>query len=137
MDVEGKIYNIDHVIISKRGIYAIETKTPSKPEGNPEITSDGVTVNVPGNKSNDSDIKETIYHAVSLSKELFKNTGKRLYVQSVLIYPGWLVKEYTEEKIWILNPNRVGYYLELQRNTISDENFNLVRGYLTRLIKNR
>lgn len=137
MDVEGKIFNIDHVIISKHGIFAFETKTPSKPKGNPEITTNGVTVNIPGNKSSDSDIQETIYHAVSLSKELFKNTGKRLYVQPVLIYPGWLVKEYTEEKIWILNPNRVGNYVELQRNKLNDEDFNLIREYLTMIIKNR
>lgn len=48
-DVPGEGFNLDHVVITKSGIYVIETKTFSKPEkGNPTITFDGEKVLVNG-----------------------------------------------------------------------------------------
>jgi hypothetical protein len=47
-DVPGQGFNLDHVVISARGIYTIETKTFSKPWPSATILVDGDTLTVAG-----------------------------------------------------------------------------------------
>ena len=48
-DIIAENFNLDHVIVSKKGIYAIETKTYSKPEkGEAKIIYDGEKISIQG-----------------------------------------------------------------------------------------
>ncbi len=55
-DLLGENFNIDHVIVSKKGVFVVETKTYSKPyKGAPKIIFDGekLTINGIGRYSSD------------------------------------------------------------------------------------
>jgi hypothetical protein len=135
MRIGEKTFNIDHVIVSKQGIYAIETKNISKNEGNPEITTDGKVIKIRGKASDNSAIIEASRHAKILFNELNENTGKRFYVKPVLVYPNWLVKDYVGDDLWVLNPKRIGIHIKLQRETLNDVDINIVKCCLSNLIK--
>jgi hypothetical protein len=47
-DIPGQDFNLDHVVISPRGVYAIETKTWSKPSPSSTITVEGDSLLVAG-----------------------------------------------------------------------------------------
>ena len=50
-DIVGDSFNVDHVVISNKGIYVIETKTYSKPEsGRANINYDGQKILINGKK---------------------------------------------------------------------------------------
>lgn len=55
-DIVGENFNLDHVIISTRGIYTIETKTYSKYDPNGKIIYNGESVQIGNHKYPDNPI---------------------------------------------------------------------------------
>lgn len=106
-DVVANHFNVDHVIVCKRGIFSIETKTYRKREGNPKITFDGEKTLV-DNKPTDRDAVEQARRSAKwLRGELFESTGKWLPVKPVVVFPGWWVEEENKGDVWVLNPDRL------------------------------
>lgn len=109
-DVWTGKFNIDHVVISPRGIFAIETKTRSKPaSGEPIVTFDGKAVTLIGNLPDSKPIDEAVRHAGWLRKKLGKDSTEKLFkVKPVIVYPGWYYKDTGHNKdIWVLNPGQL------------------------------
>ncbi len=101
-------FNIDHVIISPRGIFAVETKTRSKPtKGNAEVKYDGEKIILTGLRPDYNSVKQAIANARWLHEMLLKSTGKSFFVKPVVVFPGWWVTEYLSNEVWVLNPNRL------------------------------
>lgn len=136
-DIPGEKFNIDHLVISPRGIYLIETKTYSKPEkGKVEITSDGENLFANGNLIE----RNPFVQARALTKwvqDLIKeSTGKSFTIRPVVLFPGWFVKNQNMPKdIWVLNPKAFPKFLQNERDQIPMEDVYLISYHLKRYIR--
>lgn len=108
-DVLAPGFNIDHVVISPRGIFAIETKTYSKP-ANGKVEFDGEKVILTGYLPNSKPILEAKRHADWLRRILGRtvSTKKLFPVKPVVVFPGWWCEDTGNNKdTWVLNPGQV------------------------------
>ena len=59
-DVRGDGFNVDHVLVGPGGVFAIETKTNSKPEGDVHVVYDGKKLTVDGHTPDRDPIQQVI-----------------------------------------------------------------------------
>ena len=106
-DIPFKNFNIDHVVIGKTGVFAVETKARTKPD-----TGDGrrdARVVFNGNRLDFPDWKETKpieqarLNAQSLSKWLSGAVGERVAVRPVVAVPGWFVERTGKSDVAVYN----------------------------------
>lgn len=108
--------NIDHIVVAKGGVFAIETKAVSKPTssstGRPEATVeyDGRFLKFPHKEDNDS-IEQAKRHAKYLHRHIKEKLGLHVVVTPVVALPGWFVEWKGASDVWVINPKR-GYYLK-------------------------
>lgn len=138
-DVPGEGGNIDHVIISTRGIYTIETKTRSKPsKGRSKIVYDGETVSVNGGPPESAPIIQARAQAAHLKRLLREITGRRFEVRPLVVYPGWYVKHTDaarESAAWVLSPKRLYKWIEREPETVPAEAVRLAASQLATYIR--
>ncbi len=132
--INGANYNIDHVILSTHGIFAVETKTHSKPRGG-KVSSNGKVVFISGKNPDGKPIDQAINNAKSLRRYLNEKTGRDFHVKAVLVYPGWFVKDYTDSRIWILNPKVLQIKINREPETISRTDYDKAELYLSNAAK--
>jgi hypothetical protein len=103
-DVVGQGFNIDHVILSRKGLFVAETKTRSKPmRGSPTITYDGKALLVNGWKPDRDAVSQAEANARWVAKELEASTGKSFAVKPVVLFPRWFVEPIPRgSEVWIL-----------------------------------
>lgn len=103
-DIEADSFNIDHLIISQKGIYLIETKNWAKKDvANSKIIFDGSTITANGYTSNEVLSKVSGYEKwlLNLFEEL---TGKKKWtIQKVVLFPNWYVEGKNSKDFWVLN----------------------------------
>ncbi len=113
-------FDIDHVVLSPRGIFAIETKAYSKPgRDKAEVRFDGNNVTLTGHPPDATAVDEAVRHAGWLREILGKNsTGKLFKVKPVIVYLNWYYKDTGHNKdIWVLNPKMLE--VQIEREPIS------------------
>jgi Nuclease-related domain len=104
-DIPGQGFNLDHVVISRHGVYAIETKTLSKPWPKAVITVEGDSLRVAGHIPDRDPIQQVTGAARWLECLLEQSTGKRFTVRGVVVFPGWFVEQRSERgPVWVLEP---------------------------------
>jgi len=120
---KAKSYNIDHVIVTKKGIFIVETKTYRKdPNKKNEIMQKGNSL-----YKNDVKIDKDIYFQVQgqakwLQSELKKKTGKTYEIIPIIAFIGWYVKAEKYDKIYISSAKTINNIFENQyREIIYDE----------------
>jgi nuclease-like protein len=136
-DIVGDKFNIDHVVISEKGIYCIETKTYSKlSTGNPRVHFNGQTLRVDG-LGNKNDILTQVNSASTwLKRTLMESTGKDFVIRPVILFPGWMVNNENNFKdIWVLEPKGFPKFLKNQNDSISREDKKLAAYHLSRYIR--
>jgi hypothetical protein len=114
-DVVVDGFNIDHVMVSRRGVFAIETKTYSKPKkGRAVIKYVGDTLII-------NDVRETkdeliqAKAAANWLKNFFKETlDRRFEVKPVLLFPGWYIENGGRDDVWVLEPKAFAKFFENQ-----------------------
>lgn len=138
-DVPGEGGNIDHVIISTRGIYTIETKTRSKPtKGRSKIVYDGESVSVNGGPAESAPIIQARAQAAHLKRLLREITGRRFEVRPLVVFPGWYVKQTDaarESTARVLSPKRLYKWLEREPETVPAEAVRLAASQLAAYIR--
>lgn len=94
LEKDGRRFNIDHLLIGKNGIFAIETKNYSKPaKGSPEVRYDGKALIWNGIKHSQCDeIAQAISAATSAKVLIGELTGLSVFVHPVLCAVGWYAK---------------------------------------------
>jgi hypothetical protein len=137
-DIPGPKGNIDHVVICSRGVYAIETKTRTKPKGSKAIVTvenDGLKVN---HRAPDRD---PMVQARACSNELKKilkdSTGKPFEVQPVVLFPGWYIedKRQSRNEVWVLEPKALPAWIRNRKPTIEPSDVSLATYHLSRHIR--
>lgn len=141
-DVPGDGFNIDHVVLSPRGFYTIETKTHSKPaRGSPRIQLKPEGVLVDGHRPDRDPLVQAKASARWLGQLLEESTGKHFPVRGVVLYPGWMIDEMDEAWLassvlpWVLEPKVLPAFLRRAPVRILDSDVKLAAFHLSRYIR--
>lgn len=137
-DVPGDGFNLDHVVISPRGIYAVETKTITKPGPDARVVFDGEHVAVAGHRPDRDPVRQACAEATWLSRLLKQSTGRTFPVRGVVVYPGWWVERTNRERhaeTWVLEPKALPAFIENAPVAISQEDVAMAAYHLSRYIR--
>jgi hypothetical protein len=107
-DFPAERFNIDHVVIGPSGVFAVETKTRSKPttangERDATVAFDGRYLLFPWGPEEDC-LEQAARQAAWLQKWLRQAVGESVLVQAVLALPGWYVERKGRGPILVFNP---------------------------------
>lgn len=137
-DILGKGFNVDHVVISPKGIFVCETKTYSKPvSGKANINFDGQKILIYGQEPL-TDIITQANAADSYIKGILKDsTGKDFDTFPVVLFPGWYVEGEgnRQGKMWVLEPKAFRKFLDAEQVKLSFEDVKLASYHLSRHIR--
>jgi hypothetical protein len=131
-DIVADGFNIDHVLIGSAGVFAVETKTISKPpDPTAKIVYDGETVTVAGFSPDRNPVTKARAEAAWLRKLIKKSTTKDVRVRPVVLYPGWYITPQPKgAEVWVLNPDALPAFIEHEDVVLSPEDINLVTLHL-------
>jgi hypothetical protein len=90
-DVPGERFNIDHVVIGPRAVYAVETKSVSKPKDDYKVIYDGEKLHFPG-FSDSKRLEQARRQADWLAKHLRQVLNRPIPVVPALALPGWWIE---------------------------------------------
>lgn len=125
-DVPGdRDFNIDHVVVGRRGVFAVETKGRSKP-----IRKNGVEYVVehingelvfPGWKET-APLEQARRNSSWLAKWLTSAVGAPVTVKPVLAIPGWWIQRKSPSDVAIVNgKNTQAYFTKTQSADLSEQ----------------
>lgn len=136
-DIPAKGFNLDHVAIGPSGVFVIETKTNSKPaKGACSVRYDGENVWVNGNKPDRDPIVQAKAEARWLYELLERSSGRKVFVQAVVVYPGWFVESGPPKAtVWVLNDKALPVFISNARQTkLSNEDVHLLSFHLAQYV---
>ncbi len=139
-DLLGAGFNVDHVLVGEGGIFAIETKTFSKPPGrDPKIPFDGEVLTVAGFEPDRDPLIQAKAQAGWLRDLVRESTGRAFAVRPVILFPGWYVEQPkgTPREVWVLNPKALPAFLENEPARLSKEDVSLICFHLSRFNRAR
>jgi hypothetical protein len=125
----SKRFNIDHVVVTPKGIFVVETKTKSKlASGETKVTFDGEFISINGRKPDSSPVIQ-VRAARDWMKEFLKSeTGKTYPVKGVVVIPGWFVegiKNWKASDVWVLNHKALPAFIRNEKCDIANEDIHL------------
>lgn len=102
---ETDTWNIDHVVIGPGGIFAVETKTISKPaKGKVNVVCKGDVVTIDGHTPDRDPVQQAVGAANRIRAILERETGwLHLPVKPVVLFPGWFIQG-SCKSAWVLEP---------------------------------
>lgn len=114
-DVPYRYGNIDHVVISKGGVFAVETKafrkfSNAKGQRNSRLTVADNKINV-GGFSTSQPIKQAEQHSRYLAAQIKSRLGITCPVTAVVALPGWYITIRQKIDCLVINP-KGGRFLE-------------------------
>ncbi len=106
-DVPADGFNIDHVIVWPKGVYAVETKARMKPKRNrgkedAKVVFDGQRLRFPG-WTETAPLEQATRQAKWLAQELSGAVGDTVSVKPVLALPGWYVERKGKSEVFIVS----------------------------------
>lgn len=137
-DIPGLGFNIDHVVVSPKGVFAIETKTYSKPvNGEAKVKYDGDKVLVNGSEPDRDPVAQARAVRDWIRDLLFDTTAIKYPVRGVVVFPGWWVeppKTGKRPEIWVLNEKAFVKFVDNQPVVIRSEDVALAASRLSNYI---
>jgi hypothetical protein len=134
-DIPAQGFNLDHVVISPHGLYAIETKTFRKPRPKDVVTVEGDTLLVAGYPPHRNPIEQVSSAAHWLECLLQQSTGKRYVVRGVVVFPGWFVEQRPPRgRVWVLEPKALPAFIEREPATVDPADVALAAFHLSRYV---
>jgi hypothetical protein len=128
--------NVDHVAIGPGGVFAIETKTWSKPRGNARVYFDGKHVTMDGMSPDRDPIVQAKAGAASISRVLREFTGRSPFVRPAVVFPGWYVEgKSSGAEVWVLNPDAFLAFVKKEPVQLSSEDIQFFAAGLARYIR--
>jgi Nuclease-related domain len=110
----GAEFNIDHVLVGRTGVFAIETKGRAKPGNRTEsahweVGYDGKTLKFPGWQESEP-LEQAQRQAKWVSKWLTAAVGETVSAQPVLVLPGWFIRKTEPTGMLVLNATQIQSY---------------------------
>ncbi len=135
-DVIGDGFNVDHVLVGSGGVFAIETKTHSKPEGDARVVYDGKTLTVAGHTPDRNPI-EQVTNASRHIRDILKTEVPDIEVKPVLIYPGWYTEQPRPTDVWVLNETAFPKWIKKEPRSLPDEKAARISGILATHVRGK
>ena len=124
-DIENKekAFNIDHVVVSKKGIFIIETKTYRKTKGRENIIRSDGNYLYKNNQKMTNNIPLQIKGQVKwLQSQLRQKSGKKYEIIPMVAFVGWYVEGKKIDDIYIATAKNLHHIMENQyKNTLYDD----------------
>ena len=98
----NKKFNIDHIVVSSKGVFAIETKGRAKPLEESTVVYDGKMLRFPSWTEKEP-LEQARRNAKWLSEWLSNTVGDNVSVNPVLAIPGWYIAREITDDIFIFN----------------------------------
>jgi len=134
--VPGEGFNLDHVVISTHGIYAIETKTQTKPSPKARVIVNGDSLTVAAYAPDRNPIEQVTAAARWLERRLHQSTGKRFFVRGVVVFPGWFVEQRgARGDVWVLEPKALPAFIENAPVMIAPSDVTFAADHLSRYVR--
>jgi hypothetical protein len=135
-------FNIDHVVVGKTGVFAVETKGRSKPTD--KTGKDSSKVNFDGNKlvfpqwEEDKPIEQAKRQAVTLGKWLTSAVGEPIGVKAVIALPGWFTNSTSKKTdVAVINGKNPDKFFNVIREVdLSDKQIKQIAHQLESLCRN-
>ena len=136
-DVVAPGFNVDHVLVGSAGVFAVETKTWSKPlHADARIKVEGDRLLVAGQEPDRNPIVQARAQAAWLKTLLAESTGRTHDVFPVVLFPGWFVESSQGARsVWVLEPKALPAFLEREPVRLSTEEASLAAFHLSRFIR--
>lgn len=122
-DIPASKGNIDHLIIGRKGIFTIETKTLTKPESGPCIVRfNAGTLEANGRPFDRNPIVQAKAEAGWL-RGFLRDARFDAYIWPVVIIPGWFVEPFDMQSagVWVLNEKALGTFITNQPDRYTEE----------------
>ncbi len=124
-DFPAEKFNIDHIVVGRAGVFAIETKARTKRSaGNGgkdvEVVYDGKSLRFPFHTETDP-IRQARDQAAWLSKWLSSAVGERVKATPILTLPGWYVKRVKYDDVPVLNNSEIQFHIAKKKEEIPKE----------------
>jgi len=136
-DIKSNTFNVDHVVASRKGIFAIETKTYSKRKGS-RVQYDGTTLSLDGYTPIKDPVEQSRAIARWVTKSLREGTAKDYRVKPVVVFPGWFVnpvREHGGSDVWVLNPEGLPTFVRNEPDRLTEEEFRGAVFHLSRIAR--
>jgi hypothetical protein len=140
-DFPADTFNIDHIIVGPKGVFAVETRTRTKgaiPNGSQEatVTYDGRMLTF-ADTTDFETIEQAEKQADWLSKWLGAATGEPIAVRAVVSLPGWVVKRTSADGIPVVNPGQFASLFEhIKPRPLSETMLNRIKDKLEQKCRN-
>jgi len=133
-DVRGPGFNVDHILVTPKGVFAVETKTRRKPaRGQAVVKYDGDKVLVNGLEPDRDPVVQARAARNWTRDLLFETTGIQYPVRGVVVFPGWFVEPPKGGKrpdIWVLNEKAFVKFVENEAVVVKSEDVALASARL-------
>jgi hypothetical protein len=139
-DVPGDGFNLDHVVISDRGVIVIETKTRSKPSPDAKVTFDGDDLLVAGRKPDRDPIRQVRAEVSWLLELLRQSTGKSFPMRGAVVFPYWWVErapESVNKDVWVLEPKALPAFIRHEAVKLAEADVKLATFHLSQYIRSK
>lgn len=136
-DIVAEDFNVDHVVVSPHGIYAVETKTRRKPPGG-EISFSGDDIVAGGLNLGNGPIRQVIAGAKWIEDLFAESTGKQFPVKPVLLFPGWFVQPMPREvqkRVWVLSAKEFPSFIANQPLVLDESDMHLAAFHLASYVR--
>lgn len=139
-DLQGEKFNLDHVVVGRTGIYAVETKTISKPiDSDAKIVYDGEKVVLGRFQPSRNPVVQASAQANWLRQLLYEAVGKEYSIRPVVVFPGWFVERasnYRKSQVWVLEPKALVKFIQNEPAVLSDAEISTISFFLKRYVRN-
>jgi hypothetical protein len=115
-DIPAEGFNIDHLVIGKNGVFAVETKGRSKranksgdSKAEYKIDYENGVLKFPGWQET-RPIEQASSQARWASQWLSSAVGERIFATPVLIFPGWFINIKSRPEVLVLAAGQISHY---------------------------
>lgn len=118
-------FNIDHVVVGKTGVFAVETKGRSKPvesigKDSSKVTFDGKKLIFP-QWEEDKPVEQAKRQATALEKWLTSAVGEPITTIAVIALPGWYTVTTKKTDIALINGKNPEKFFNMPRDVVLSE----------------
>lgn len=117
----NKKFNIDHIVVSPKGVFAIETKGRAKHESESTVVYDGQMIKFPRWVTKEP-INQARGNAEWLSNWLSSAVGEKVEVYPAVALPGWWVEREGTGDVYVFNPTNPQPFFRAKGNASIPEN---------------
>jgi hypothetical protein len=139
-DIPGDAFNLDHVVISRQGIFIVETKTCSKPYPKAQVAVRGEQILLAGRAMTRDPVEQVRAQIAWLAQLLEQSTGKQLPIRGAVVFPGWFIEPSNDARrlgVWVLEPKALPAFIEKEPVRLSDADVAVGAFHLSRYVRAR